>query len=104
LYPVVEDCRRKGAAVLFSSHQLGDVERLADWIAVLAGGRLVAMLSQRELGAILADRGVMRVRLGAGRDGLLERVREHCPGAALEGDELIVPGAAASPPAAKSSG
>ncbi len=41
-YGLVERWRREGRAVLFSSHQLGDVERLADRIAFLVEGRLVA--------------------------------------------------------------
>ena len=41
-YGLVEHAREDGRAVLFTSHQLGDVERLADRFAVLVGGRLVA--------------------------------------------------------------
>ena len=78
-YGLVEERRRAGGTVFFSSHQLGDIERLADCIAVILGGRLVAELSERELSARLADRGVMRVRLADRVGGLLERVREHSP-------------------------
>ena len=41
-YGLVEHAREDGRTVLFTSHQLGDVERLADRFAVLVGGRLVA--------------------------------------------------------------
>jgi Cu-processing system ATP-binding protein len=100
LYPVIEQRRRDGAAVLFSSHQLGDVERLADRIAVMANGKLIVLLAQRELAAILADRGRMRVRVaGSVATMLLERIRACCPQATAQGDELIVPGTAASRPA-----
>jgi len=44
-YGVVERAQREGRSVLFTSHQLGDVERLADRFAVLVGGRLVASLN-----------------------------------------------------------
>jgi Cu-processing system ATP-binding protein len=98
-YGVLEAHRQTGATVLFSSHQMGDVERLADRFIVLAGGRLVADLSRRDLVERLADRGVMRVRLASGVDGLLERVRELAPRALWAGDELIVPGPAAMRPA-----
>ena len=97
-YALVEARRRAGGTVFFSSHQLGDIERLADRVAVIVAGRLVAEFTERELAARLADRGVMRVRLEARVGGLLERVREQAPTAAWFGDELIVPGAASTRP------
>ena len=99
-YGLVEARRRAGGTVFFSSHQLGDIERLADRVAVIVAGRLVAELTERELAARLADRGVMRVRLAARVGGLLERVRERSPQAVWFGDELIVPGAR-HPPAGR---
>ena len=41
-YGLVGRRRSEGKTVLFTSHHLGDVERLADRFAVLVGGRLVA--------------------------------------------------------------
>jgi ABC-type multidrug transport system ATPase subunit len=99
LYGLLEERRKAGASVLFSSHQMGDVERLADHVAVLADGRLIAVFTSRELADRLSDRGVMRVRLAARVGGLLERVRELAPKALWFGDELIVPGPASSRPA-----
>lgn len=98
LYGLIDERRRTGVTVFFSSHQLGDVERLADHIAVLVKGRLVALMTERELAERLADRGVMRVRLAARVPALLERVREIYPQAQWFGDELIAPGAAAERP------
>ena len=99
-YGVVEERRRIGGATFFSSHQLGDIERLADRVAVIVGGRLVAELTEQEIAVRLADRGVMRVRLsGRGPSGLLERVRERAPKSLWFGDELVVPGPASERPA-----
>ncbi|MDO8678156.1 MAG: ABC transporter ATP-binding protein [Acidobacteriota bacterium] len=98
-YGLVEARRRAGGTVFFSSHQLGDIERLADRVAVIVEGKLVAVLSERELAARLADRGVMRVRLAARVGGLLERIRERSPEAVWFGDELVVPGSASTRPA-----
>lgn len=98
-YEVVDARRRTGGTVFFSSHQLGDVERLADRVAVIVGGRLVAELGKRELTARLADRGVMRVRVASRVDGLLERIRAQSPAASWLNDELIVVGPAADRPA-----
>ena len=100
-YGLVERRRGAGKSVLFTSHQLGDVERLADRFAVLVEGRLVGSFSQKELAARLADRGVMRVRLDACPDELVRRVRRLSPDAqwvpALS--ELVAPGPAAVRPA-----
>jgi Cu-processing system ATP-binding protein len=91
-YQVVERHAGEGRTVLFTSHQLGDVERLADRFAVLVAGHLVAVLTQRELHDRLARRGVMRVRLAASAGAPLERVRAVAPGSYMEQDELVVPG------------
>jgi Cu-processing system ATP-binding protein len=97
-YATIEARRKAGGAVFFSSHQLGDVERLADLMAVIVQGRLVAVLTERELAATLADRGLMRVRLAARLEGLIERLRALSPKALWYGDELILPGPAALRP------
>jgi Cu-processing system ATP-binding protein len=93
-YGLVERARADGRAVLFTSHQLGDVERLADRFAVLVGGRLVASLSATELKDRLAERGVMRLRLGSRPQDLLGDVRAVVPAATWAGEELVVPGEA----------
>ena len=99
-YGVVERARRDGRTVFFTSHQLGDVERLADRIAVLVEGRLAALLTQTELADRLADRGLLRLRLASPPDeALLTAVRQIAPRALLERDQLLVPGEAARRPA-----
>jgi Cu-processing system ATP-binding protein len=55
-YRLIEDRRAVGGTVLFSSHQIGDVERLADRIVVLVEGRLVASIQAADLPAQLGER------------------------------------------------
>jgi Cu-processing system ATP-binding protein len=98
-YGLVERAKDEGRAVLFTSHQLGDVERLAHRFAVLVEGRLVASLPAAELKDHLAERGLMRLRLTSLPEGLLERVRRVAPKSLWASDELIVPGPAALRPA-----
>jgi Cu-processing system ATP-binding protein len=98
-YGVVEGHRRDGRTVLFSSHQLGDLERLADRFAVLVEGRLAAVLARAELARALEERGVLRLRLAPPSPGLLAAVAAIAPRAAWTGDELVVPGGAAARPA-----
>jgi Cu-processing system ATP-binding protein len=100
-YGLVERRKHEGKTIFFTSHQLGDVERLADRFAVLIGGRLVASFAQRELAERLADRGVMRVRLASCPPHLVARVRAMASDAvwvAAQSD-LIVPGPATLRPA-----
>jgi Cu-processing system ATP-binding protein len=98
-YGLVERTRHDGRTVFFTSHQLGDAERLADRFAVLVEGRLVACLGGRELRDRLSERGVMRLRIDREVPDLLERVRAKAPRAVWSGDELVVPGPAALRPA-----
>jgi Cu-processing system ATP-binding protein len=98
-YGLVERTRREGRTVFFTSHHMGDVERLADRFAVLVRGRLAALLTNRELADRLSDRGVLRLRVDGRPPKLLERVRGLAPNALWAADELIVPGPAASRPA-----
>ncbi len=98
-YGLIGQRRNQGKTVLFTSHHLGDVERLADRFAVLVAGRLVATLTERELKDRLAERGVMRLRLPGRPAGLLESVRSLAPQALWAADELIVPGGASLRPA-----
>ncbi|MEP6639155.1 MAG: ABC transporter ATP-binding protein, partial [Chloroflexota bacterium] len=53
---IVADLRDTGAAVLLTSHDLTDVERLADRICVLDGGRIVASGTPEELRAGIVPR------------------------------------------------
>lgn len=94
VHDLVERSRREGRTVLFTSHQHVDVERLADRVAVLVEGRLVAHLARGELTARLAERGTVRVRIDSCSAALLERVASVAPGAIWAGGQLVVPGSA----------
>ncbi len=98
-YALAEGRRREGKTILFTSHHLGDVERIADRFAVLVEGRLVALLSAAELAGRLADRGVLRLRLDRAPHDVLEAVRPACPAATVASDELVLPGPASARPA-----
>jgi len=72
------ELRAAGRTVLLASHDLGEVERVADQVLVLEGGRVREVLPARE-----ADAGVWLLRLAAepGSEGLDARVRAAFPGA-----------------------
>jgi Cu-processing system ATP-binding protein len=98
-YSLIEERRQQGRTTLFTSHQVGDVERLADRFLVVVRGQLVAELTQATLRDRLALRGTIRVRLGRRPAALLEQVRRLSPGADWRGDELVAPGPASLRPA-----
>lgn len=93
-YDLAEARRKEGKTVLFTSHQLGDVERLADRFAILVDGKLVALMSAAELSGELASRGAMRLTLDREAAPLLADVQVHSPHATAAGNEIVVPGSA----------
>lgn len=93
-YGLIEARRGEGQTVFFSSHQMGDVERLADRFLVMVGGRLVASFTERELTTELANRGVMKVTVDGIGEDVLTRLRALAPGAVMSADQVIVPGTA----------
>ena len=88
LFAVVDRLRSRGVAMMFVTHRLDEVFRLADRIAVLRDGRLVASKASAEL-----DRGAV-VRLMVGRPlSDLYPVSEAGGGeVALEVENLSSPG------------
>jgi ABC-2 type transport system ATP-binding protein len=58
---IVADLRAAGVAILLTSHDLGDVERMADRVSILLNGRIVASGTPAELGA--GARARLRFRL-----------------------------------------
>jgi Cu-processing system ATP-binding protein len=90
-YAALHAYRRQGRTVLFTSHQVGDVERLADRFVVLVNGHLVAELTQAALRERLGNRGVIRLRLDRRPARLLAEVRQISPQAEWIHEELVAP-------------
>jgi Cu-processing system ATP-binding protein len=90
-YEAIDIGRARHQTVLFSSHQMGDVERLADRFVIVASGRLVASFTAAELSARLADRGMLTIAMTRHTPALLEAVRRIAPAAAFVAGRLVVP-------------
>jgi ABC-2 type transport system ATP-binding protein len=86
---IVAGLRDAGAAILLTSHDLTDVERLADRIYLLDGGRIVAAGTPTELRAGSTPR--LRFRLDRGLDAAQIAALEQAlstagPGIAIQAD------------------
>jgi ABC-2 type transport system ATP-binding protein len=85
---LLEDLRKAGCAILVSTHNLDEAERLADRVAVLHG-RLLALDRPAELRRRLTT-GRLLIRVVGPLARALETARAFDPAAAIEGGALIV--------------
>ncbi len=87
LFAVVKELRRKGVSVIYISHRLGEVDELADRVAVLRDGENAGELTRDE---ITRDR-MVKLMVGRNISQFYAR-RQHAVGeAALEVHDLVTP-------------
>lgn len=89
-YGLAVQIRRENRTVVFTSHQLGDVEQLADRFGILVEGKAVALMTAGELGQRLGRRALMRIVVDREAQSLVAMIRSVAPGAAAAGNELRV--------------
>jgi ABC-2 type transport system ATP-binding protein len=83
---IIGELRAAGMTILLTTHDLADVERLADRVAFIDRGRLVALASPAELTAAAAPRFRFRLEAplaDAERRALGERLSDGAPGTEL---------------------
>ena len=68
LHRIIEELRREGAAVLLATHDMAEAEKLADQVAILLRGSIVAMGTPRELTA--GTDGTTRISVRTERNSL----------------------------------
>ncbi len=77
LRAVLAELREKGRTILFSSHVLSDVETLADRVAVLVHGKLVALESVEGLRDHWRQNALTRVHLWNPNERFVELAHRH---------------------------
>ncbi len=83
--------KSEGKTIVFSSHVLADVERLADRVAILVGGKLVAIESIEALREELMRSCRMRIIMANPDERWIEAAREAGASEALmEGGAMLV--------------
>ncbi|MCP9801474.1 ABC transporter ATP-binding protein [Synechococcus sp. RedBA-s] len=83
IWQVLRQLRDAGTTVLLSSHYLEEIDALADRLAILDGGRVIAEGSPSELKRALGgDRVTLRVREFSDEmeSALVQQVLQGCPG------------------------
>jgi Cu-processing system ATP-binding protein len=98
-YEALQERRRAGGTVLFSTHRVGGIEALADRFAILIRGRLVANLTAAELQGRLESAGVLRLAIPERQDEALAIARDVSAAASVAAGVLTVPVAPARRPA-----
>jgi Cu-processing system ATP-binding protein len=94
---LLEAMRARGQTIILSSHALTEVEALADRVAILVRGRLVACESMRHFRDRLAQHALMRITLRELRTEFLEFVsRAGAVSAEIIGSDLVVTAPAAN--------
>jgi ABC-2 type transport system ATP-binding protein len=89
LWRLVEEIRKKGTTVFLTTHYLDEAEKLADDVAIMLKGKIVARGSPRDL---ITQYGKMTVvvLVGVGTEGLKEVARRGIK-ASEEGGDVLVP-------------
>jgi len=68
IFRFVADAKARGRAVIFSTHQMSEVELLADRVGIIAGGRLVAEGTADEIVARTGEHNLARAFLAIVRE------------------------------------
>lgn len=77
----IKGLAREGAAILYTTHQLGDAQEVCDRIAILDRGRIVAEGTLAELRRLLPHASTLRLEFACEIDADLGRRLQALPGA-----------------------
>ncbi len=88
LWKLVEDTKRRGTTVVLTTHYLDEAERLADDVAIMHRGKVIAEGPPDEL-VSRHGHGTAIVLVGAGAEGLRELARRGIEASERDGDVVV---------------
>lgn len=88
LWELIEETRKRGTTVVLTTHYLEEAERLADRVAIMHRGKIIADGSPEELISI-HGKGTSIVLIGAGSEGVRELSRRGIPATEVNGDVVV---------------
>lgn len=93
LYEVIEDLRRKGVAIVYISHRLGEVKRISDRVVVLRDGQNAGELSKEEI----THDNMVRMMVGRDLSQFYQRKPHPAGEAMLRLEGVVAPGRKPAP-------
>ena len=88
LWKLIEETKRRGATVVLTTHYLDEAEKLADDVAIMHKGKIIAEGTPDELVA-MHGKGTSIVLVGAGPEGLSELARRGISAHERDGDVIV---------------
>ena len=76
-----------GISILMSSHLLGEIERVCDYLVVIDGGRL---MQADRVSALTASLQILRVEVDAKREELMQHLENHGLQVREDGNALLI--------------
>jgi ABC-2 type transport system ATP-binding protein len=80
IFDTLEQLKAQGRSLIYTSHYMEEVERLADHIVIIDHGKVLADESPAQLRRHLPAQAALRVELDAPADGRLAETLRHAPG------------------------
>lgn len=88
LWKLIEDARKGGTTVVLTTHYLDEAEKLADHVAIMHRGKIIADGSPEELVARHGKKTAI-VLVGAGQEGLKDLSRRGIAAVEVDGDVVV---------------
>ncbi len=88
LWKLIEETKRRGATVVLTTHYLDEAEKLADDVAIMHRGKIIAQGSPEQLVSRHGKKTTI-VLVGAGHDGFNELSRRGIAAVEKNGDVIV---------------
>jgi ABC-2 type transport system ATP-binding protein len=90
IFENLETLKARGKALIYTTHYMGEVERLADRVVIIDHGQVVASGTQAELFALLPTRGQLEIEITGNVDLTLISALDGVKTVERQGDKITV--------------